>query len=98
MLESYVKEEIKGVTTVVDKHAHDFILDTKGNGITRGTYPLKHPGHVHEINNRIIKKMNDHKHKILTEGTEDYYEESCECAHCVDIAESGDKIYKGVIL
>ncbi len=42
--------------------------------------------------------MNDHKHKILTEGTEDYYEESCECAHCVDIAESGDKIYKGVIL
>ena len=98
MLESYVKEEIKGVTTVVDKHAHDFILDTKGNGITRGTYPLKHPGHVHEINNRIIKKMNDHKHKILTEGTEDYYEESCECAHCVDIAESSGKVYKGVIL
>ena len=98
MLESYVKEEIKGVTTVVDKHAHDFILDTKGNGITRGTYPLKHPGHVHEINNRIIKKMNDHKHKILTEGTEDYHEESCECAHCVDIAESSGKVYKGVIL
>ena len=89
--QSYVEEEIKGVTSVVDKHAHDFIIDNRGNGITRGTYPFKHVDHVHEIRDRIIKKMNDHKHTILSEGTEAYSEESCDCPHCADIAESGAK-------
>ena len=89
--QSYVEEEIKGVTTVVEKHAHDFILDSKGNGITRGTYPYNFKEHVHEINNRIIKKMNDHKHRILSEGTEAYTEESCDCPHCAEIEEAGDK-------
>jgi len=84
--ESLVKEKLeKGVTNVVDKHAHNFEIDSKGNGITFQTFPFKHPEHVHEIKNRIIKKMNNHKHNILSSG------EECVCPHCLDIKEGDDK-------
>lgn len=51
--------DLRGETTMVDDHTHDYIVNDQGNG---NTMPVR--SHVHRIKEYVIELANRHIHEI----------------------------------
>lgn len=54
-----------GVTTVVDKHSHSYIMDIDGDGSTTGMVGIQTILHIHNIKSNVISVTQDHKHELI---------------------------------